>query len=75
MRRLIETLTPVEPGLYWRWVGGVLALYVVVTVGAAGVFINHESSRTLRHEPAATVAKRSNSTQASIPMRPVARYE
>jgi hypothetical protein len=54
------------------------AFYVVLMVGAAGVFMSHESSRNLAHEGAATVAtarKHSASEQASIPMRQAARYE
>jgi hypothetical protein len=54
------------------------AFYVVLMVGAAGVFMSHESSRNLAHEGAATVAmarKHSASAQASIPMRQAARYE
>jgi hypothetical protein len=32
------------------------ALYVVLMVTAAGVFVSHESSRKLAQEPATTVA-------------------
>ena len=60
MRRLIESLTPDSRRLYWRWVAGVFGLYVALLVGAAGVFISHESSRNLRHETAATVAIKGN---------------
>ena len=56
MRRLIESLTPDARHRYWRWVGGVFALYVALIVTAAGVLISHESARTLAHEPAMTVA-------------------
>ena len=78
MRQLIESLTPVDRDLYWRRVSGMFALYVVLMVGAAGVFMNHESSRKLAHEGAPTVAmdrKHAASEQASIPMRQVVRYE
>ena len=71
MRRLIESLTPDSRRLYWRWVAGVFGLYVVLLVSAAGVFISHESSRNLRHETVATVAKkgdRAPSRQASMLM-------
>jgi hypothetical protein len=71
MRRLIESLTPDSRRIYWRWVAGMFGLYVVLLVSAAGVFINHESSRTLRHETAATVAIKGNrapSQQASMQM-------
>jgi hypothetical protein len=78
MRRLIESLAPVDRNLDWRRVGGVFAFYVVLMVSAAGVFMSHESSRKLAHEGAATVAmdrKHPASEQASIPMRQAARYE
>ncbi|MBA2397214.1 MAG: hypothetical protein H0V72_00625 [Bradyrhizobium sp.] len=77
MRRLIESLTPDGRQHYWRWVVGVFGLYVALLVSAAGVYINHESSRNLRHEAAATVAIKANrapSHQASIPLPTLARY-
>lgn len=55
MRRLIETLTPGDH-IYWRWVGSVFALYVVLMITAAGVFVSHESSKRLAQEAAQTVA-------------------
>lgn len=51
MRRLIESLTPGDH-IYWRWVGGMFALYVVLMIAAAGVFVHHESSRKLAQEAA-----------------------
>ena len=78
MRRLIESLTPVDRDLYWSRVGGMFVFYVVLMVSAAGVFMSHESSRNLAHEGAATVAtdrKLPASHQASIPTRQVARYD
>ena len=71
MHRLIDSLTPDSRRIYWRWVAGVFGLYVALLISAAGVFINHESSRTLRHETAATVAKkgdRAPSYQAAVQM-------
>ena len=55
MRRLIESLTP-DDHIYWRWVGGMFALYVVLMVTAAGVFVSHESSKKMAQEAAMTVA-------------------
>ena len=55
MRRLVESLTPGDH-IYWRWVGGMFALYVVLMITAAGVFVRHESSRKLAQEAAMTVA-------------------
>ncbi len=45
MRSLIESLTPDSRRIYWRWVGGIFGLYVVLMVSAASMFISHESSR------------------------------
>lgn len=56
MRRLLESLTPEHRQVYWRWVGGMFALYVVLMGTAAGVFVSHESPRKLAQEPATTVA-------------------
>jgi hypothetical protein len=56
MRSLIQSLTPDDGRIYWRRVGGMFALYVVLMVTAAGVFVSHESSRKLAQEPATTVA-------------------
>ncbi|MEO8321025.1 MAG: hypothetical protein ABJA75_27730 [Bradyrhizobium sp.] len=56
MRSLIQSLTPDDSQVSWRRVGGMFALYVVLMVTAAGVFVSHESSRKLAHEPATTVA-------------------
>ena len=47
MRRLLESLTPDARQIYWQWVGGMFALYVVLLLTAAGVFVGHESSRKL----------------------------
>jgi hypothetical protein len=56
MRRLLESLVPDARPIYWKWVGSVFALYVVLLLTAAGVFVGHESSRKLAQEPATTVA-------------------
>ena len=56
MRTLIQSLTPDESRISWRRVGGMFALYVVLMVTAAGVFVSRESSRKVAHEPATTVA-------------------
>lgn len=60
MRRLIESLTPQARQLYWKWVGGMFALYVVLLLTAAGVFVGHESPRKLAQEPVTTVTVQSN---------------
>jgi hypothetical protein len=56
MRSLIQSLTPDDSQISWRRVGGMFALYVVLMVTAAGVFVSHESSRKLAQEAAITVA-------------------
>jgi len=55
MRRLLESLVPGDH-IFWRWVGGMFGLYVVLMVTAAGAFVSHESSRKLAREAATTVA-------------------
>ena len=42
MRRLLESLMPDGRQIYWKWVGGMFALYVVLMGTAASVFVNHE---------------------------------
>ena len=73
----MESLIPHDRQLKWKWVGGMFALYVVLLVAAAGVFVSHESSRKLAHQPAMTVAagaKQQSIAPASMPTRQVARY-
>jgi len=77
MRSLIESLTPDSRRIYWRWVGGIFGLYVVLMVGAASMFISHESSRTVRHETAVTVAIKGDlapSHETAMPQPQLARY-
>jgi hypothetical protein len=77
MRRLIESFTPDGRRFYWLWVGGVFVLYLALMVAAAGVFVSHQSSRSLAHEADAIVTierKLPASSQASIPTRQIARY-
>ncbi|WP_156795401.1 hypothetical protein [Bradyrhizobium icense] len=77
MRRLLESLTPQARQIYWKWVGGMFALYVVLMLTAAGVFVSHESSRKLAHEPATTVAiddKPRSVTETPASLRQAARY-
>lgn len=83
MRRLIESLTPQARQLYWKWVGGIFTLYVMLLLTAAGVFVNHESPRKLAQEPATTVAVQGNIAvqgkttrsiaEIAVPMRQAAR--
>ena len=78
MRRLIENLIPDSRHVYWRWIAGVLGVYVVLLLSAAATFSSHESSRNLRHEPATTVAIKGNRLSvhhASIPEPQRARYD
>ena len=56
MRRVIESLTPGERPISWKWIGSMLAFYVVVMVAAAGLFASHQTRANLAHEAGATVA-------------------
>ena len=77
MRRLIESLTPQARQLYWKWVGGVFVLYVVLLLSAAGLFVGHESPRKLAREPVTTMAvddgKARSIAEVAVPMRQAAR--
>jgi hypothetical protein len=78
MRRLIENLIPDSRHVYWRWIAGVMGVYVVLLLSAAATFSSHESSRNLRHEPATTVAIKTNRLSvhhASIPVPQPSRYD
>lgn len=68
MRHLLESLTPDSRHITWRWVGSVFALYVVLMITAAGVFVSHESSRKLAQEGAATVATDGQKRAILIPV-------
>ena len=72
MRRLLESLMPDGRQIYWKWVGGMFALYVVLMGTAASVFVNHESTRKLAQEPATTVATDRSITPVSTTLRQAA---
>jgi hypothetical protein len=77
MRQLLESLVPDARPIYWKWVGGVFALYIVLLLTAAGVFVGHESPRKLAQQPATTVAidgKTRSLSETSAPLRQAARY-
>jgi hypothetical protein len=76
MRRLIESLTPQARHLYWKWVGGVFTLYVVLLLTAAGAFVGHESPRKLTQHPVTTMAvegKTRSIVEVATPVRQAAR--
>ncbi len=73
MRRLLESLMPDERQIYWRWVAGMFALYVVLMGTAATLFVNHEPARKLAHERAATVATDRSIIPVSTTLRQAAR--
>jgi hypothetical protein len=77
MRQLLESLTPDARRIYWKWVGGMFVIYVVLLLTAAGVFVGHESSRKLAQQPVATVAIDGNQRsigEVPAPVRQAARY-
>jgi hypothetical protein len=74
MRRLLESLMPDERQIYWKWVAGMFAVYVVLMSTAATLFVNHEPTRKFAHEPdATTVATDRSITPASTTLRQAAR--
>ncbi len=56
MRRLIESLTPIDRPLSWTWIGGMFAFYVAVMAVAATAYVNHETRANLAQKTGATVA-------------------
>ena len=77
MRGLIESLTPQARQIYWKWVGGMFALYTVLLLAAAGVFVGHESPRKLAQQPVTTVATDSDLRsidEIAVPLRQAVRY-
>ncbi len=76
MRRLLESLAPHHHQIYWRRVGSIFALYVVLMATAAGLFVTHESTPRLAQQRATTVAI--DEPDAAVPptrsLRQVVRY-
>lgn len=56
MRRLIESLTPVDRPISWTWIGGMFAFYLVAMTAAVTVLAGHHTRANLAHETGATVA-------------------
>lgn len=56
MRRLIESLTPGEQPISWKWIGGMFAFYVVVMATAVTLYAGHQTSANLARKAGATVA-------------------
>jgi hypothetical protein len=77
MRGLLESLTPQARQIYWKWVGGMFALYVVLLLVAANVFVSHESSRKLAQQPVTTVTidgQPRSIDEIAAPLRQAVRY-
>ena len=77
MRRLLESLVPEHRQVYWRWVGSMFALYVVLMITVAGVLVSHESTRKLVQQSVTTVAiggQQRSIAEISTPLRQAARY-
>jgi hypothetical protein len=65
MRRLIESLTPGERPISWKWIGCMFAFYVVVMAVAAGVFASHHSRANLAQQAGTTVASNKKPSAAA----------
>lgn len=76
MRRLLESLVPDARPIYWKWVGGVFTLYVVLLLTAASAFINHDPARRVVQEPATamTADGKLNAVPEITPVRQVMHY-
>ena len=79
MRRIIESLAPADRRIYWRWVGGMFGLYVVVMITRRRhVHQPRIIAQAARMNRAATVAIERSlapSHQASMPVRQMSRYD
>ncbi len=64
MRRLIESLTPVDRAIAWTWIGGMFAFYVVLMAAAVTVYVNHQGAN-LAQKTGATVATGSAASASS----------
>jgi len=64
MRRLIESLTPVDRPISWTWIGGMFAFYVVVMAAAVTLYVNHQTRANLAQKTGATVATGSAASAA-----------
>jgi hypothetical protein len=70
MRQLIESLTPVDRPISWRWIGAMLAFYVVVMTAAVTVLAGHQPKANLARETGAVVpAGAKPSGRDVMPMR------
>lgn len=76
MRRLLESLVPDARPIYWKWVGGVFTLYVVLLLTAASAFINHDPVRKIAQEPTMimTIDGKLQSVPEIAPVRQVMHY-
>ena len=73
----LKASRPEAREIYWKWVGGMFALYIVLLLTAAGVFVGHESPRKLAQQPVTTVAidgKPRSIGEISAPLRQAVRY-
>jgi hypothetical protein len=75
MRWLLENLCPENRQIYWNWIGGVFAFYVVMMTAATGVFVAHQSAKSVTGEAAMATAvrvKHRSVAAAATPLRQVA---
>jgi len=70
MRRLIESLTPVDRAIAWTWIGGMFAFYVALMAAAVTVYVNHQTRANLVQKTGATMATGS-AASASGESRPL----
>jgi hypothetical protein len=66
MRRLIESLTPIDRSLSWTWIGGMFAFYVAVMAVAATLYANHETRANREQKTGATVATGSGGERGAL---------
>ena len=75
MRRLIESLTPGERSISWKWIGTVLAFYAVVMAVALNLYVAHQTSANLAAKAGAPVtAGPTLSTLGQLSMRSLGQF-
>ena len=75
MRRLIESLRPRDREIYWKWVGSMFALYVVMLIAAAVMVLGHQTSRNPTREDQAAAHRQRSIGGVPIQLKQAAGYQ
>jgi hypothetical protein len=67
MQRLLESLSPIERRLYWRWCLMILAFYVLLVIAGGAAVLMHRSAVAWNARPPAHVTSGRVVTEKSLP--------